>query len=200
MSIVALNNIRGGTLPVLPWDFSPIEFTHGPRWGLTRLQDRINVCPVELQSSLCEWGCWKAAYMQTTCHSLLTYLSQGAWHADEYLPSTYPFPCFSFLTYRHFIVSTKYLPEFYTSSLHITSHMEQKLSEMADRYGVYVYGMASLLAWFKPDWTPLIPTQRKSQHQAPRGHQHVRRSWYHQGCSGYSLYRGRGGNWRRVAW
>src|SRR5437667_12845546 len=35
----------------------------------------------------------------------------------EYLPLS----LFSFLTHRHFIVSMKYLPEFYTSSLYITS-------------------------------------------------------------------------------
>src|SRR5436309_7281236 len=43
----------------------------------------------------------------------------------EYLPLS----LFSFLTHRHFIVSTKYLPEFYTSSLHITSELSR-----ADQY------------------------------------------------------------------
>ena len=45
------------------------------------------------------------------------------WVLTKYLPLS----LFSFLIHRHFIVSMKYLPEFYTSLLHITSGYESSL-------------------------------------------------------------------------
>src|SRR5438874_8490733 len=68
--------------------------------------------------------------MQTTHYSLLTYVSQGAWRSDEYLPSTHSFLRFlllSYLTHRQSFVFTLYLQEFHASSLCITSGYEPGL-------------------------------------------------------------------------